>query len=62
MNLAFFDIVFCIFNKKNSVNVFNKRFIRGRQRLTCRRIDKYFRRLYTKVCSFIEICKEVEIH
>ena len=41
-----FDIVvFFVFLTKNNINVFNKRFIRGRQRLTCRRIDKYFHRL-----------------
>ena len=55
MNLAFGIVFFCIFNKKNNANVFNKRFIRGRQRLTCRRIDKYFRHLYIEVCSFIDM-------
>ena len=54
MNLAF-GIVFFVFLTKNNANVFNKRFIRGRQRLTCRRIDKYFRHLYIEVCSFIDM-------
>ena len=55
MNLAFGIVFFVFLTKKGDVNVFNKRFIRGRQRLTCRRIDKYFRRLSIEVCSFIDM-------